>query len=418
MSREDLHAMFAELAEDVSQPLLVAPVVARAARLRRRRLAVTCAALVVFVVTVASLALGGPKGTVIPAATPNATQPDATGSARFDRLPATLATDSEAAPYWPGSANPPANAPSLAGAPISHAVMLYSPPSGGAKAAPVYVYGEGSINGGSGSGSFHWARIDVDLSDTRDAGGNRAPALDQNSLGPMGASAAFAQTDSVVIVNLTTAAVDRIPLPGLNEDVTWLVDGRHVLVSSATQTWLVDTRTRSVTPAAANGATVTALVGGASGLTTLTVSGAGTPPLVLRLYDDGGLVERSHRTIDTDTAAPYRIAELRPRGWRDGNLIAQAASGPTGEFVAVIDDRTSDITHVLDLNGGGGGRVLGWMNSDVVLVHTDRDGLLKWQLTTGTVTRLTNPTTGSLSIAPAGCDWTVTIADVTASCIT
>jgi hypothetical protein len=413
MSREDLHAMFAELAEDVSQPRLVAPVVARAARLRRRRLAVTCTALAVLVITVASLTLWGPKGTPIPATPPNATQPDATGSTRVDRLPATLATDADAAPYWPGSANPPVNAPSLAGAPISHAVMLYSPPSGGSKAAPVYVYGEGSINGGSGSGSFHWARINVDLSDTRDAGGNRTPALDQNSLGPMGASAAFAQTDSVVVVNLTTAAVDRIALPGLNDDVTWLVDGRHVLVSGATQTWLVDTRTRSVIPAAVNGASVTPLVGNASGLTTLTVSGTDQP--VLRLYDDGGLVERSHHTINTDTAAPYRIAELSPRGWRDGNLIAQAASGPTGGFVAVIDDRTLDVTHVLDLNGG---RVLGWMNSDVVLVQTGRDGLLKWQLTTGTVTRLTNPTTGSLSIAPAGCDWTVTIADITASCIT
>ncbi len=425
MSREDLRAMLVELADDVSQSQLVGAAAAQAAHVRRRRRAVVGAALAVVVVSAASVALWRPTGTPTPLGSPSATAlPTMAGSARVDRLPATIAADPEAAPYWPASADPPANAPSLANKPMSHAVVLYSPASAEAQASPIYVYGEGSINGGSGNGSFYWARVPVDLSYTHDAGGNRALPLDQNSLGPMGRRAAFAQPDSVVIVDLMTGAVDRIALPGLNEEVSWLVNGRHVLVSSATHTWLVDTETRSAVPVAADGFAVTPLVGEGSGLTTLTVADSGTEPPVLRFYDDAGLVEQSHRAVNASSAAPYRIAYLGPRGWRYGNLVAQAASGQTadstyGHFVAIIDDQTGDITHVLDLSGGrnkGCCTVLGWMNGTDVLVYTDQNGLLRWQLTTGTVTRLTEPAAGPISVAPTGCGFTITIAGVTSGC--
>ena len=425
MSREDLRAMLTELADDVSQAQLVGAAVAQAARIRRRRRAVVGAALAVVVVSAAGVALSRPTRTPAPLGLPSATAlPSMAGSARVDRLPATIAADPDAAPYWPESAVPPANAPSLIDKPVSHAVMLYSSHPAEGQAPSVYVYGEGSIYGGSGNGSFHWARVPVDLSYTHDAGGNQALPLDQNSLGPMGRRAAFAQPDAVVIVNLMTGAAERIALPGLNEDVSWLINDRHVLVSSATQTWLVDTETRSAVAAAAIGTTVTPLVGEGSGLTTLTVAGSGAEPPVLRFYDDAGLAEQSHRTVNASSAAPYRIAFLSPRGWRYGNLVAQAASGQIGstygDFVAVIDDHTGDITHVLDLGGGrnkGCCSVVGWLNGTDVLVYTDQTGLLRWQLTTSIVTRLTDPAAGPISVAPTGCGFTITIAGVTSGCI-
>ena len=194
--------------------------------------------------------------------------PTAAVSVRVDRLPATIERTPGWNPYWPRSVQPPANAPALTSAPIRDTVMLfmpYSPDPDGSEPLidpaplPLFAYGEGSINGDSGDGTYHWVRVNVDLLETRDAGGNRAIALDQNSLGPMGQRAAFAQPDELVIVDLasfggrTAGAVHRIPVPGLNEEVTWLTDGRYVLVSSATKTWLVNVDTASVVPAAAVG---------------------------------------------------------------------------------------------------------------------------------------------------------------------
>jgi len=51
-----------------------------------------------------------------------------------------------------------------------------------------------------------------------------------------------------------------------------------------------------------------------------------------------------------------------------------------------------------------------------VLVHSQRDGLLRWDLATGSVTRLSRPGAGTVSVAPGGCDWSITIDHVTAAC--
>ncbi len=438
MSREDLKAMFTELAEDISYAEPVGAALAHAVRVRRRRRAVIGAALAVLVVTAVSVAVWRPTGrSTSPVDPPGGTaEPTMTGTARVDRLPSVLAVNPDGAPYWPRSVQVPTDAPRLADAPMSHAAMLFSPYAAefGTKPPPIYVYGEGSVNEGSGNGRFHWARLAVDLSYTRDVDGNLAVPLDQNSLGPGGEVAAFAQRDSVVLVDVRTGAVERIALPGLNEDVSWLVNGRHVLVSSATETWLVDTcyrarfqegctEARAPAPAAARGTDVAALVGGGSGLATLTVPGPGRDPLV-RFYDDGGLAEEGQRSVDMGSAAPYQISDLSPRGWRYGNLIAQAAGGRDGSahanFVAVIDDQAGTVTHILDLGTGrakGCCSVLGWAGSDDVLVYADEHGLLDWNLSTRAVTRLTEPAPGGISVASGGCDYSIKIAGITYGCV-
>lgn len=216
MSREDLHAMFTEMAEDVDQPRLVGPALAKAAKVRRRHAVVGAFAAAAVVATTGAILVRPGH----PAPTPPLSI--RIGSTEVVHLPATIQPSPRSIPYWPEALNPGSDAPSLDDAPISHASLLYSPAGEGIgdQAPPIYVYGEGSVNGGSGDGSFHWARLDVDLTLTRDVDGNKALPLDLNSLGPMGMRAAFAQPDAVVIVNLVDGGQDWIELPGLNEEVT------------------------------------------------------------------------------------------------------------------------------------------------------------------------------------------------------
>jgi hypothetical protein len=423
MSRDDLRDLFADLAEDVAGARLADSAVAGARRVRRRRRIVASAALAVAATTVAAVAFWSPEaappaGTVVP---PSMTgQPDA--SIRIDRLPDTIPGDRDSGSYWPRSLTPPTDAPVLATTPLSHAVLLAMPLQTGIGAPlRVYAYGEGSVNGGSGDGRFRWVRLDVNLLKTLDEAGTAGWPVDHNSLAPMGRRAAFPQRDGVLLVDLTDGGVDVIPVPGFNEDVTWLPNGKHVLVSSRTETWLVNVETRTVVKAKAQGGAVTPLVGGASGLTTLTDSRTNGPTM-LQVYDDGGLVERGSRPVDGHAAGPYQFGFLIGRGWRYGNLIAQAAASrpdsDVGDFVAVVDDRTDGVTHVLDIGARrdrGCCTAVGWSGGDDVLVN-DTEGLLRWHLPTGAVTRLSAPVRGIVSVAPTGCDWSITIDQVTSAC--
>ena len=178
-------------------------------------------------------------------------------------------------------------------------------------------------------------------------------------------------------------------------------------------------------PAAASAFDVTPLVGHGKGLTTMTLEPSEVDTLVVHRYDDEGRTEISHFTVDTTTAPAYRLNYLAPRGWRVDNRIAQVAGGQVGDrpgdFVIVVDERTEAITHVLDLGSGrnkGCCRVMGWRGTDHVLVQTDQDGLLQWQVSTGVVTRLFASAPGALSIAPTGCDFEVTIEGQTHACMT
>jgi hypothetical protein len=166
------------------------------------------------------------------------------------------------------------------------------------------------------------------------------------------------------------------------------------------------------------GADITTLVGNGTGLTTMTRSPTGL--LVVTQYDDEG---RSPKTDSLFSPASLRVDTLAPRGWRSGNLIAQAASGRIGDrsadFALILDTEDGRVTHLLDLGTAaapGCCSVLGWMGTDKVIVRTANDIVL-WYLADGRVTRLATNAPGPLSIAPTGCDWRITIAGATAACI-
>jgi hypothetical protein len=417
MSREDLSAMLMELADEVQPRPQAERAWAKARQVRRRRAGIGAAVSVLLIST--TIAIGQLAGSSpSPTANPSPTWTETTvGKARIDRLPPRIDPDRTLSAGWPPSLDPPADAATLQATPLSHAVLLFQPEHAG----PIFAYGEGSINGGSGNGKFHWVRLDVNLTDTEDVGGNRAAPLDRGSLGPLGLHAAFAQPNEVVIVDLRDGTVQRIPLPGLNEEVTWFPNGRNLLVSTGTKTWLVSL-TEVIGEVAANGFDVAALVGDGTGLTTLAMPDSQPP--VIRRYDDPGRTEFGHTTLDLVGADPYHISYLAPRSWRMGSLIATAASGQVdnrpGDFVMVVDAQTGAVTNVLDLGDPrvkGCCTVMGWQTSDVVLVRTEGD-LLVWRLSTGLVTQLADNVPGSISVAPTGCGWRITIDGVTSACTT
>ena len=142
MSREDLSAMLTELADEVQPQPQAARAWTKARQVRRRRAVIGAAAAVLLVATTMAL-VQLPRVADKPVDTPT---PTPTGIARIDKLPATIPAAADATPYWPSSLNPPTGAPTFQEAPLSHAVLLFQPESAG----PIYAYGEGSINGGSG----------------------------------------------------------------------------------------------------------------------------------------------------------------------------------------------------------------------------------------------------------------------------
>jgi hypothetical protein len=82
------------------------------------------------------------------------------------------------------------------------------------------------------------------------------------------------------------------------------------------------------------------------------------------------------------------------------------------------------VTHVLALAGAkerfgrGCCTVVGWAGAGDDVLIGGIEGLLRWRLSTGEVTRLSDPGFVIVSVAPTGCDWTITVNRVTASCTT
>ena len=118
----------------------------------------------------------------------------------------------------------------LSDRPVHRALALYQP-----------IDPETDANGRSGcsattasSATSTWSTP----APTRDASGNEAPALKPGVLSPDGRTAAFAQTDELIVVDLTTAAVRRLPLDGYLELVVWA--GDRVLVGGDDRTYAVD----------------------------------------------------------------------------------------------------------------------------------------------------------------------------------
>ena len=224
MNEQELRQLLTVSVEDVlpSQPATAGW--DRARRTRRTRRAVGAVALAVALIgggTVAALrppADPPPDQSVAPTVAPTHADP-------VQRPPAELTFPPDPLARLGGPATV-----RLSERPVQRALAMYQPMDEEYRAdGPVRVLGDDGVV----------RSLDVvTLAPTRDADGNEAPALKPGVLSPDGRWAAFAQTNELVMVDLTTAGVRRVPLTGYLELVVWAND--RVLVGGDNRTYAVD----------------------------------------------------------------------------------------------------------------------------------------------------------------------------------
>ncbi|MGC4744979.1 hypothetical protein ACLQ28_04865 [Micromonospora sp. DT201] len=394
MNEQDLRQLLTVSVEDVlpSQPATAGW--ERARRTRRTRRAVGAIALAVALVgvgTVAALrppASSFPDNPVAPTPTVEPTHADA-----VQRPPTelTFPPDPLARLSSPATVR-------LSERPVERALALFQPMDEESHAnGPVRVLGNDGVV----------RSLDVvTLAPTQDAGGNQAAAVKPGVLSPDGRSAAFAQTKELVIVDLTTAAVRRIPLDGYLELVVWAND--RVLVGGDDRTYAVDRVTGGAStidvstwavvapdPSAGREAALIEMVGERSGL-----------KLRSRAAREGTV--RSEQPITASALpSPYQINEFYGRGWLHGGRVASAAWITSSEIdgaegVAVLDARTGAVAHVLDLGrdrSKGCCPVLGWDNKGAVLIQLQPAAVASWNPETGEITGVVRDLVGVVALA-------------------
>lgn len=421
MSRDTLHQLFTDLADEVPAPQLAGRTLGLARQRRRRnRAAVAASAGLAVMIIGAAVAFfpdaGGPSAPATAGPAVSATD------AAIDRLPATLTTWTDYG--WPASLDPPRDTPSVYTSPIARATVLYAPydPNNPDAAPRVYAWGEGNLNQGSGNGNFGWVDLDLDLQFTHDADGNQALPVGSAAIGANGVRAAFAQPDELVVINFMTTEVTRIPLPGINERVAWLPDGRNVLVSSDSLTRRVNVETRAIKAATAPAGELAVASDGPGAITLTTPANPGDD-ITADVFDDAGTTKERSVAI-RPTVAGFRVDYIYGQAWRSGERVVVGGSGLAGnnpgDFIAVIDLTRGSVTRMLDLTGDrdkGCCRALGWADAQTVYVWTDQDGLLRWDLAERSVVRVFPAAPGVVAVLTAGCPKAVTIDGFVTSCI-
>ncbi|MEH1026157.1 hypothetical protein [Micromonospora profundi] len=286
----------------------------------------------------------------------------------------------------------------LSDRPVQRALALYQPLDDQYRAdGPVRVLGDDGVV----------RSLDVvTLAPTRDRDGNEAPAVKPGVLSPDGRWAAFAQTNELVMVDLTKAGVRRVPLDGYLELVVWAND--RVLVGGDGRTYAVQRDTEAAStidvsawdlavpdPEAGREAALIETDGQRDGLT-----------LRSRTAREGAL--RSEERVTGELLpAPYQVNEFYGRGWLHGDRVARAAwitndriDGAEG--VAVLDARTGAVAHVLDLGrdrAKGCCEVLGWDKQGAVLLRLEPAGLARWHPETGEITGVLRDRAGIVALA-------------------
>ncbi|MEV6374136.1 hypothetical protein [Micromonospora musae] len=392
MREEELGRLLTLAADEIRPERPAAEGWEQARRLRRHRRAGAAAAVAVVLLT------GGTVLTLRPADPPAPTTPTTSTA-----TPAPNASPVQRPPTelnYPGDPlgrlGDPVTA-SLSGRPVRQALALYQPidPETGVEGRIRVLGDDGVVR-------------DLDVvtpARTRDASGNEAVPLKSGSLSPDGRLAAFAQTDEVIVVELTTAQVRRYPLKGYLEHVLWA--GDRLFVGDDDTTYELDRQT---------GATRTVPLSPWE-LVTPDPAGRDDDLLALGGLRDGVTLTRWTRSADgTDRgdrpldlrALPTgnSVNEFYGRGWQRGDEIARAAWITTGimdgaEGVAVLDARTGVVTRLLDLGrdrSKGCCEVLGW-DGDAVLLRYDPGGLLRWRPATGEITGVVRDLYGKLSLA-------------------
>lgn len=405
MSDQRLRELFNDLADTVPAPQLAEATVQGAHRVRRQRCAALVAAVTAGVaVTVIAVSVGSAPQPISRVATPPAASASPTqfgpmivdvapvgAEGKLQRLdtalPSQIALD-------------PRRAAKLSAAPIDGAVALLQSAE---DQTSVYVLGSDRL-----------LRVldTVRLKAPEDAFGNAQGVLDSTSLAPDGKRAAFAQRDEVVIVDLTTGKVERLPVRGFNENVLWQPDALGLIVEQADATYLVDVRGAkrqtyaSFDSVASNGETADDIV---------RLGTADGPGSALSRWTLGGeLVTRIR------LPAPWlAVEDWYGTGWRNGGLVARSLFAPmalepsgAGEAILAVDVTSAKIVRALLFPrdpGNGGGRwlqcchVRGWLGPDIVVVQS-MNRLLAWNVRTGALHLVTQlaPGTGTLSLADLG----------------
>lgn len=225
MREEELTRLLTRAAEDVRPAHSASAGWERARRVRRNRRAAGAAAVAVVMLSGGTALALRPADGPEPIAPATPTVRPVPSASPVQRPPEELGY-----PGGPlGRLGDPVAAP-LSARPVRQALALYQPvdPATGVEGRIRVLGDDGVVR-----------ELDVFTpARTRDAEGNEAVPLKTGSLSPDGRLAAFAQTDVVVVVDLTTATVSRYPLRGYLEHVVWA--GDRLLVGDDAATYEVD----------------------------------------------------------------------------------------------------------------------------------------------------------------------------------
>ncbi|WP_433653328.1 hypothetical protein ACQP2C_15130 [Micromonospora zamorensis] len=392
MNEQDLRQLLTVSVEDVLPSQPAAAGWERAGRTRRRRRAVGAIALAVTLVGGGTVALLRPS--VDPPPTHSvAPTVEPTHAGPVQRPPAelTFPPDPLARVGNPATVR-------LSERPVERALALFQPMDEEYRAdGPIRILGDDGVV----------RSLDVVTpAPTRDDGGNEAAAVKPGVLSPDGRTAAFAQTNELIMVDLTTATVRRIPLDGYLELVVWASD--RVLVGGEGRTYAVDRVSGAASrldvsiwnlvvpdPAAGREAALIEVGSERNGLTLRSRAAR------------SGAVRSEEKVTGAALPKPYQIDEFYGRGWLHGGRLARAAWITSDEIigaegVAVLDARTGAVAQVLDLGrdrSKGCCEVLGWDNRGAVLLRLQPAGIARWYPETGEVTGVVRDLPGVVALA-------------------
>ncbi|SCG19275.1 hypothetical protein GA0070610_5642 [Micromonospora echinofusca] len=391
MREENLHRLLTVATEDVRPTHPAATGWERARRVRRARRAAGATVLAVALLTGGTALALRPADRPPPATTATPGKSPTPHPVPVQTPPAELAY-----PGHPlGRLGDPVGA-TLSDRPVSRALALHQPVDPGTGVASgIRVLGDDGVV------------RDLDVftpAPTRDAWGNEAVPLKSGSLSPDGRTAAFAQTDEVVVVDLTTAAVRRHPLKGYLEQVVW--SGDRLLVGDDDTTYELDPSTGASRKVPVSPWNVVAPDSTAPPNVLLELGG--TPPNLTAVRWSDDETHRGYGAVDFRALPPgHRVDEFYGRGWQRGERVARAGWITTDtmgglEGVALLNARTRVVTYLLDLGRDrwkGCCEVLGWDSDGAVLLRHNPGGLLRWQPETGEVTGVTRNLFGAVSLA-------------------
>jgi hypothetical protein len=406
MTGRRLTELFAEVAEDVPAPALARTAWETARRARRRHRiagAGAVAGVVAAALGVAGTLTAGGGPIAVPTGTPDVSVPanprPSPLSANVDGLPDRLrtATTDRLAPEVPDFDT--VDVDGLSQHPGRTAVALYEkmPDEQATQPKDVYAW----LDDGS------WARLDqVRLRFGRDADGNQHNPLDTTSLSADGRYAAFAQPDEVVVVTIATGAVDRIPLPGYNEHVTWHGPGQLFVAQDQT-TYRLDLASRQYVRVGVSGWDLAAGNDPAARVIELPQTNRDSGKLIQREWTPDGSASLRTTPLNSTGVTPYGIDEWYGRGWRHGDLVVRAGFGYAPrvqgiDTVVALDVRTGAVIRLLALDierWKGCCEPIGWLDDATVLLRVNPDGVVAWNVRTGAMTQVAPPFRGT--IAPA-----------------